>query len=98
VRRSGGDTDDGGIERIVEQKDATEDEQAILEINSGIYVFDVDTLRGGLASLSTDNAQGRALPHRRGRLCQRAGRPRGCLRDRRPLADRGPTTGCSSRR
>ena len=58
VRRSGGDTDDGGIERIVEQKDATEDEQAILEINSGIYVFDVDTLRGGLASLSTDNAQG----------------------------------------
>ena len=46
------------IVRIVEQKDASDDELAIAEINSGIYVFDADVLRAGLAQLSTANAQG----------------------------------------
>ncbi len=44
--------------RIVEQKDATEAERAVDEINSGIYVFEAGVLREGLASLRTDNAQG----------------------------------------
>lgn len=51
-------SDNGGIDRIVEQKDASEAERAIDEINSGIYVFDADILHEGLASLGTDNAQG----------------------------------------
>lgn len=45
------------VARIVEHKDATPDERAIDEINSGIYVFDAGVLRHGLAHLSTDNAQ-----------------------------------------
>ncbi|MGO2036965.1 MAG: bifunctional UDP-N-acetylglucosamine diphosphorylase/glucosamine-1-phosphate N-acetyltransferase GlmU [Brevibacterium sp.] len=48
----------GALLRIVEQKDASEDERAIREINSGIYAFDAADLRAGLASLTTDNAQG----------------------------------------
>ncbi len=43
---------------IVEHRDASADQRAIDEINSGIYVFASSTLRDGLASLTTDNAQG----------------------------------------
>ncbi|WP_427383800.1 bifunctional UDP-N-acetylglucosamine diphosphorylase/glucosamine-1-phosphate N-acetyltransferase GlmU [Janibacter sp. G56] len=49
---------DGSVERIVEFKDATEEEKAITEINSGIYAFDVTVLREALAQVATDNAQG----------------------------------------
>lgn len=49
---------EGQVERIVEQKDATPDEAAIAEINSGIYAFDVAVLRGALTQVGTDNAQG----------------------------------------
>ena len=49
---------DGSVEGIVEQKDATEQQQAITEINSGIYAFDVSVLRSALARVGTDNAQG----------------------------------------
>jgi bifunctional UDP-N-acetylglucosamine pyrophosphorylase/glucosamine-1-phosphate N-acetyltransferase len=50
--------DDGSLSGIVEQKDATEDELAIDEINAGVYLFGVGALRDHLAGLSTDNAQG----------------------------------------
>ncbi len=43
---------------IVEHKDATQEQRAICEINSGIYVFDAEVLSEGLGSLGTDNAQG----------------------------------------
>ncbi len=43
---------------IVEHKDATEEQRAITEINSGIYVFDAAVLRGALAQIGQDNAQG----------------------------------------
>jgi len=49
---------DGHVERIVEFKDATEDERGIREINSGIYAFDAAVLRRELANVTTDNAQG----------------------------------------
>ncbi|MFS8102066.1 bifunctional UDP-N-acetylglucosamine diphosphorylase/glucosamine-1-phosphate N-acetyltransferase GlmU [Lentzea alba] len=49
---------DGSVLRIVEQKDASETEQLITEINSGVYAFDAAVLRDGLSRLSTDNAQG----------------------------------------
>jgi bifunctional UDP-N-acetylglucosamine pyrophosphorylase / glucosamine-1-phosphate N-acetyltransferase len=48
----------GGVASIVEQADATTDQEAIREINAGMYVFDVATMRRDLASVSPDNAQG----------------------------------------
>jgi UDP-N-acetylglucosamine pyrophosphorylase len=52
IRRS-----DGQVTRIVEHKDATEEERKIREINSGIYVFNKKCLFGGLKHLKTENAQ-----------------------------------------
>jgi len=49
---------DGRIVAIVEEKDATEAERAIDEINSGVYAFDAAPLFGALASLRAANAQG----------------------------------------
>ena len=48
----------GRFDRIVEQKDATDDERRIAEINAGIYAFGAAALRDQLANLTTDNAQG----------------------------------------
>jgi bifunctional UDP-N-acetylglucosamine pyrophosphorylase/glucosamine-1-phosphate N-acetyltransferase len=48
----------GRIAAIVEDKDATEAERAIDEINSGIYAFDLGPLFKSLASLRAANAQG----------------------------------------
>ncbi|MET0264432.1 MAG: bifunctional UDP-N-acetylglucosamine diphosphorylase/glucosamine-1-phosphate N-acetyltransferase GlmU [Duganella sp.] len=50
--------DNGQIVRIVEQKDATEAERAIKEINSGILVVPTVPLKKWLAALKNDNAQG----------------------------------------
>lgn len=44
--------------KIVEQKDASEDERLINEINSGIYCFDTQRLMEALKSIGTNNAQG----------------------------------------
>src|SRR5664279_5696478 len=43
--------DEGEIERIVEAKDATEDELEIDEINSGLYVFDAGWVRARIGDL-----------------------------------------------
>ncbi len=48
----------GAIRRIVEQKDASEQERAIREINTGILVAPTAKLKQWLATLSHDNAQG----------------------------------------
>jgi bifunctional UDP-N-acetylglucosamine pyrophosphorylase/glucosamine-1-phosphate N-acetyltransferase len=48
----------GEIRRIVEEKDATEAERAIREINSGIMVIPTRHLKRWLAALSNNNAQG----------------------------------------
>jgi bifunctional UDP-N-acetylglucosamine pyrophosphorylase / glucosamine-1-phosphate N-acetyltransferase len=50
--------DNGRIVRIVEEKDATEAERAIREINSGIMVVPTRHLKQWLSSLSNNNAQG----------------------------------------
>jgi bifunctional UDP-N-acetylglucosamine pyrophosphorylase/glucosamine-1-phosphate N-acetyltransferase len=47
----------GKVEAIVEQKDASTDEQNIKEINSGIYCVDNALLHKYLPELSNDNAQ-----------------------------------------
>jgi bifunctional UDP-N-acetylglucosamine pyrophosphorylase/glucosamine-1-phosphate N-acetyltransferase len=44
--------DAGTVERIVERKDATDEEIAVNEINSGLYAFDAAWLRGRIGSLS----------------------------------------------
>ena len=49
---------DGKVAAIVEQKDATDSQRAITEINSGVYAFDAAVLTDALGRLSTDNAQG----------------------------------------
>lgn len=49
---------DGAVTAVVEQRDATEEQRAIREINAGVYVFEVEHLRRTLASLGTDNDQG----------------------------------------
>lgn len=48
----------GLVTRIVEHADATTDQRAIGEVNSGIYAFDGRVLVDALAQLRTDNAQG----------------------------------------
>jgi len=49
---------DGGLERIVEERDATDEQRAIREVNAGIYAFDGRLLGAALSKLSTDNDQG----------------------------------------
>ena len=47
----------GDLESIVEHKDATDEQRAIAEVNSGTYVFSVGPLREHLALVTTDNVQ-----------------------------------------
>ena len=47
----------GQFEAIVEQKDATDAQRSINEVNAGVYVFAVDAVRTALAEVGTDNAQ-----------------------------------------
>ena len=49
---------DGTVQAIVEERDATESQRAICEVNSGAYCFDADFLLDGLEKLGCKNAQG----------------------------------------
>ena len=51
-------TESGHLAKIVEEKDATPEERAIVEINTGIYVFDCETLFAVLKRIDRRNAQG----------------------------------------
>ena len=44
--------------KIVEEKDASEDQKLIFEINSGVYLFDLENLTSAIAKLKSNNAQG----------------------------------------
>ena len=48
---------DGKVTGIVEHKDATDEQRAIREINSGIYVFDKQKLFDGLQHITPNNVQ-----------------------------------------
>jgi bifunctional UDP-N-acetylglucosamine pyrophosphorylase / glucosamine-1-phosphate N-acetyltransferase len=48
---------DGRVRRIVEQKDASLEEQAIDEVNSGIYCMDLGFLKAHIGRLGSENAQ-----------------------------------------
>ena len=47
----------GNVKAIVEEKDATEDERNIQEINAGIYCFDIQELLKALKELKPNNVQ-----------------------------------------
>jgi bifunctional UDP-N-acetylglucosamine pyrophosphorylase/glucosamine-1-phosphate N-acetyltransferase len=49
---------EGDVEAIVEEKEATPEQQAIDEINSGILAFDAEFLVSALARITNDNAKG----------------------------------------
>ena len=51
-------TKDGNVAKIVEHKDATEEERKVQEVNSGIYCFDKKALFEALSQVGCDNAQG----------------------------------------
>ncbi|MFD2639664.1 bifunctional UDP-N-acetylglucosamine diphosphorylase/glucosamine-1-phosphate N-acetyltransferase GlmU [Piscibacillus salipiscarius] len=46
------------VEKIVEHKDASEDELSVNEINTGVYCFDNHLLFDALDNVSNDNSQG----------------------------------------
>ncbi len=49
--------DDGSVEKIVEHRDASEQERRVCEINSGIYVFNAKDLFDALRKVKPDNSQ-----------------------------------------
>ncbi len=49
---------DGTVVGIVEQVDATPEQRAVREVNSGVYAFDAAFLRSGLSRLRPANSQG----------------------------------------
>ncbi|MBA3308605.1 MAG: bifunctional UDP-N-acetylglucosamine diphosphorylase/glucosamine-1-phosphate N-acetyltransferase GlmU [Nocardioidaceae bacterium] len=50
--------DTGAVAAIVEEKDATDDQRAVNEINSGIFAYQAAVLRDALGRIGTDNAKG----------------------------------------
>lgn len=64
----------GQVERIVEQKDATPEEAAVDECNSGFYCFDAEALFEALEQVGSDNAQGEYYLTDVLEICRRAGR------------------------
>lgn len=48
----------GNVSRIVEHRDASEQERAVREINSGMYLFSANELAEALKELRNDNDQG----------------------------------------
>ncbi len=49
---------DATVSAIVEERDATDEQRAIDEVNSGVYVFDLELLRDALTKIGTSNSQG----------------------------------------
>lgn len=55
---SDGDDDGGRVLGIVEDADATEEQRAIREINSGTYIFDLEFLSLAIPRIQAENNQG----------------------------------------
>ncbi len=78
-----------GLAAIVEYRDATDEQRAVREVNSSIYVFRADRLWPVLDRLDAAQRAGRALPDRLGRASRRGGSPCGGAQGRRPGGDGG---------
>ncbi|MDL2224619.1 bifunctional UDP-N-acetylglucosamine diphosphorylase/glucosamine-1-phosphate N-acetyltransferase GlmU [Eubacteriales bacterium OttesenSCG-928-M02] len=48
----------GNVLHIVEEKDATDEERQVQEVNASVYCFDIEKLLPALDNLKNDNAQG----------------------------------------
>ena len=48
----------GELDAIVEERDASEAVREIQEINSGVYLFEIEALNGALAKIGKSNSQG----------------------------------------
>jgi bifunctional UDP-N-acetylglucosamine pyrophosphorylase/glucosamine-1-phosphate N-acetyltransferase len=74
----------GVVSAIVEQRDATAEQLAVREVNSGVYAFEADVLGDGLARLGSgenaENAQGELYLTDLVGLAHAAGRRVGALR------------------
>lgn len=64
----------GEVARIVEQKDATPEEAAVTECNSGFYCFDARALFEALQQVNNNNAQGEFYLTDVLGICREAGR------------------------
>ncbi len=51
-------SDDGAVEAVIEDKDASDQQLAIKEINSGIYIVEAQILFEALRHIDNNNAQG----------------------------------------
>jgi bifunctional UDP-N-acetylglucosamine pyrophosphorylase/glucosamine-1-phosphate N-acetyltransferase len=49
---------DGGVEAIIEEKDASPEQRGVREVNTGIMIVPTSSLRRWLSSLTNQNAQG----------------------------------------
>ena len=65
----------GNVERIVEEKDATEEERDLVEVNSGLYAFDVAWLRERIGALEPSAATGELYLTQLVELARNDGRP-----------------------
>jgi bifunctional UDP-N-acetylglucosamine pyrophosphorylase/glucosamine-1-phosphate N-acetyltransferase len=65
----------GGLEAIVEERDATPEIRALHEINSGTFAFDIEALDQTLKQITNRNAQGEYYLTDTIALLRRAGRP-----------------------
>lgn len=83
----------GQVARIVEQKDATPEEAAVTECNSGFYCFDAKALFDALGQVDSDNAQGEFYLTDVLEICRNAGRAVMAL----PAADAAECLGVNSR-
>ena len=88
--------DEGDVEAIVEEKDATHDQRSLHEISSGILAFDAEFLLEALPRIGNDNAKGEYYLTDTVGLARDAGLAVGAF----PIDDgcrpRAPTTGSSS--
>lgn len=85
--------EDGQVLRIVEQKDASPEEAAVRECNSGFYCFDAKALFEALSEVGSANAQGEFYLTDVLAICRAKGRPvLGLL-----AADDGECLGVNSR-
>jgi bifunctional UDP-N-acetylglucosamine pyrophosphorylase/glucosamine-1-phosphate N-acetyltransferase len=87
--------DDGGAVRaIVEERDATDAQRQIREINAGVYVGDAAAMRRTLAQLESDNDQGEQYVTDILGLLVAEGAPVGGV----PAEDPDDVLGCNDRR
>jgi len=54
----GGSDSDSEVVAVIEQRDASQEQLAIIEVNSGVYAFDGKLLADALSRLSPHNSQG----------------------------------------